>query len=124
MILPQRFENITSIELSWDCSRQGHPHEPRGKQGYDDLWAFLASIPGLRTLQFAVINSGLWGVSLEEEEAFLDTWLGPLDRFAKDRLKVFDFAVPRWAYFSLRKRERGTYNMTGYFQDFGIIGCA
>jgi hypothetical protein len=105
--VPKRFETIASIDLRWHCSHRGQPHlSSNGKQNWDALWSFFATLPRLRHLRLAVFPPNNYQL-VSPEVDFDKAWLGPLDLLANHGMEVFDIGIPSYFYVRFEKNHEG-----------------
>ena len=100
-IPPPHLLAVTSIDLRWHCGKLGQPHlGAAGKQNWDALWAFLASLLRLRALRLLVLPPRIHYTGGGESCDFEDAWLSPLRKFSEERMRmdIFDIALPKCYY--------------------------
>lgn len=123
-IPPPHLLAVTSIDLRWHCGKLGQPHlGAAGKQNWDALWAFLASLLRLRALRLLVLPPRSHYIGDGESCDFNDAWLSPLKKFGEERMRmdIFDIALPKCYYDRFEKEiDEAQYRLINIVDRRGI----
>jgi hypothetical protein len=124
MLLPQRLDNIVSVELRYevypsydesddDNNDDGvHVWHKRQHQLYTQFWHHLSAISGLRRLKIYI--EGYLKLPNPLPSGYKDQWLRPIDVMKGHDWELFEFYVPRSIADALQGEPGAPYSVEWY----------